>query len=400
MLPGIAGTAINPKLSIPFLGLVLWFVALVVLGEQVGAWTLSLATPTVFLFILVAIPMFGDAAGKAAQPGYFRERAWGLVGLTLISEFYLNLYTFNLFSELVLLLSLSFLTMMTTIARKRPELRPASVVSGLITAGIVVWLAIYTGTQFYQDRTELDSVELVRSFTLPVWIGAGLLPFVYLLSVYASYDTAFARIKLASTRPVSRIRTLCALGAVLRLRRQEVAGFAFYDAKRAAEAATIGEALAAVQTYVARREEQRRREQERRDTLIRFAGVRGTDEHGRQLDRREFEATRLALRTLNVAQDAAFRRDGRYSRTVLSKLEAIFLSDGLPAEHGVEMSVSGNSQSWWAWRRTVTGWVFAIGASSPLNRTMFFDGPEPPLGPPGTDEVWADELGSNAANWW
>lgn len=40
---------------------------------------------------------------------------------------------------------------------------------------------------------------------------------------------------------------------------------------------------------------------------------------------------------------------------------------GLPQETGITMSVAKDGQAWYAWRRTITGWCFAIGAAgSPL----------------------------------
>jgi hypothetical protein len=56
---------------------------------------------------------------------------------------------------------------------------------------------------------------------------------------------------------------------------------------------------------------------------------------------------------------------------------------GLPENHGVQVEVSADGSAWFAWRRTVTGWVFAIVATGPPADQWEYDGPEPPDGFPG-----------------
>ena len=48
------------------------------------------------------------------------------------------------------------------------------------------------------------------------------------------------------------------------------------------------------------------------------------------------------------------------------------------------MKVADDGQSWWAQRRTIRGWVFAIGAAAPPPSQQFFNGPEPHEAGPGT----------------
>ena len=42
-----------------------------------------------------------------------------------------------------------------------------------------------------------------------------------------------------------------------------------------------------------------------------------------------------------------------------------FTLHGLPRESGITLHVARDGQSWYARRRTVTGWCFAIGAAGP-----------------------------------
>jgi hypothetical protein len=123
-------------------------------------------------------------------------------------------------------------------------------------------------------------------------------------------------------------------------------------------------------------------------TLDEFAGIAGGDEAGRRLDRREFDETTAALHWLANSQAALHRGRGHYGRDVLAAVESSVNFRQLPVPHGVHMEVSDDGQSWWAWRRTVTGWHFAIGSAGPPPDEWRFDGAEPPQGFPGTDPIW------------
>jgi hypothetical protein len=131
---------------------------------------------------------------------------------------------------------------------------------------------------------------------------------------------------------------------------------------------------------------------EKQENLQRHAGVDGEDEEGRRLDRREFKETTDALRWLGTCQMGWHRnRGGRYRTDMLERMSNDFSRQGLPEEHGITMRVRDDGQAWYAWRRTVTGWVFAVGAAGPPPDQWEYDGPEPQRGFPGEDPAWGDD---------
>jgi hypothetical protein len=89
----------------------------------------------------------------------------------------------------------------------------------------------------------------------------------------------------------------------------------------------------------------------------------------------------------------------RYRPELLNIFEPDFARKGLPADHGIRLVVGKNGQSWYAWRRTITGWCFAIGAAKAPPDQWRYDGPEPPGGFPGRDPAWGVEPLEGTANW-
>jgi hypothetical protein len=81
-------------------------------------------------------------------------------------------------------------------------------------------------------------------------------------------------------------------------------------------------------------------------------------------------------------------------------MEPDFMLKNLPADHGIHLVVAKNRQSWYAWRRTISGYCFAIGAAKAPPDQWLYDGQEPPKGFPGKDPIWgAAPFGPDAMNW-
>ena len=56
---------------------------------------------------------------------------------------------------------------------------------------------------------------------------------------------------------------------------------------------------------------------------------------------------------------------GRYRPDIAGLFTTEFDRHGLPDDHGITLRVSHSGQSWFAWRRTPSGWCFAIGSKGP-----------------------------------
>jgi hypothetical protein len=127
------------------------------------------------------------------------------------------------------------------------------------------------------------------------------------------------------------------------------------------------------------------KEELKRARLIRYAGVNRYDADGRPLDRREFDETKAALHYLHDIH-ASRHEHGRY-RDDMMTLVAGSLSKTFP-ESEVSMVVGPKGRSWYAFRRTVSGWVFGIGASGSPPDIWTWDGPTEPQKAPGPGTEW------------
>jgi hypothetical protein len=398
VLMGLVLALFQQVFVVRYAALAAWAGCLVMLAATIGLWDPGLAKDTLTWFVLSGLVLARGPTSTEAGEGFFRRACMTAVGLTAFLEFYGNLVVFPLIVELLLQPTLVFFLLMRSTPAKRPEEETVknlffglSVVLSLVVLGVVT-------VDLVQSWNAVDKAESGRLLALPIWLTLGALPLVYLFGMLDGYEGAIRRAERLpkNGRTMWRVRAALFLG--FRLSR-DTAGFVSPWPERLADAPSLKEGLGVVGRYRARLRAKKALRHREAELLKRYAGVKGTDALGRQLDRREFKATRQALELLSVYQGAWYwnhkRRYGADLLTVFSD----FTREGVPAEHGIAMQVSRSGQAWFAWRRCVTGWCFAIGCAGPPDRDCHYDGPEPPRGYPGSDPGWANGTGGRNANW-
>lgn len=385
------------KISAPLVVFTTYVAGLVMLARELGLWDTGLIAQTTVWFVGTGTVLL-FSAHRASEPGFFRRTALKTVEVAVITEFFLNLFVFHLAIEFVLVPFLFVLVGMSVVAGGENRYAPAKrfVDSLLALTGLCV--AAYVVYRVTTDWSEIDIRDTVSGFATPVWLTLGAMPFIYLLGAIATYESTFVRVDFASEDTKSRRRVKLALIWVLKLDLADVAAFAGRWPRDASEAPTFAETTRAIREFQTSKREEATRIAVREARLVQFAGVRGEDDEGHRLDQRDFKETRDALQLLASAQMGWYHNDGRYRSDLLFALEPQFIRIGLPS-HEISMEISADGQMWWAWRRTVSGWCFAIGSSAPPPDQWLFDGPEPPQGFPSDDVAWGARWGIDANNW-
>lgn len=393
-------TVLQPVLVVPVLLMAGWTGGLILVAVRFTWWEAELATDTVVWFVGTALVLMFRVTDALGEERFFRHTIIGAVRVTVLVEVFVNLYVFSLPVELTLLPVLTVLLMLSVVAGSEQRFASVKALIDIMLALVGFALITYVAFQIVTDWQDFDKAGALRKFALPVWLTIGIVPFVYLLSLYAAYEGAFKRIDSETGQRGHGWPAKLALALRLRARIQDIAAFRFYWAKQAAAATSLRDATRVIDDFRDSRLAGQRAEAEARDRLQRYAGVDGADDDGRRLDQREFKETKDALLALASAQMGWYRnRGGRYRPELLDVLMPRFEHCGLPPEHGISLWVADDGQSWWAYRRTITGWCFAAGAVAPPPDQWLYDGPEPPAGPPGEDAAWGERWGLDAKNW-
>ncbi|MEK6328772.1 MAG: hypothetical protein AABM66_14790 [Actinomycetota bacterium] len=379
---------------LPFAGLALWSAILVIAGSRYELWERALLSETVLWFVTPAVPLLFGLAARTKAP---RDTLIHAMGPAVLLEVFVGLSTFSIVIELllagILTVALPLLVVAQSDAKYAPVRRFLETFVGLIGFALILHVVVSIAS----DWDGFDKPLALRALALPLWMTAGVLPYAFAVRLWADYDSAFRWVNHETKDRRARGRAKLALLSALRLRSGAGRSFRMYWARQLADAPTFREAREVVREYMRDQKQRAADSAESESRLVRFAGIEGEDEDGRRLDQREFAATKDALHQIAGAQMGWYRNQGGRYRSDLLQLLAPF--KGLPEDHGISLSASPDGQAWWAWRRTLTGWCFAIGAASPPPDQWLYDGPEPPTGFPGLDTAWGERWGLDAKNW-
>ncbi len=396
--------ASSPGILVPFTGMVGYVVLEAWLGSKVSFWRPSLLKDTIVWFVVSALALFFNLNKATQEPHFFRRRAIEVFGITTFLEFFTNLFVLNLAAELLLQPVFIFVAMLSAYTGTASRYSVVKKLTDSLLAIGGLSLLAYVSRQLYVNWGDLDKQTVLLQLVLPIWLTLGLLPFIYLLSLYSTYDWAFRGVNWATDNRRARWRARLALATKFHIRSRRLRSFPWHSMRQLTAAPTLAAARRAIEERLGAQRDADRAVEEEQDRLRHYAGSDETDADGRRLDRREFKETTRALHWLATSQMGWYRNEnhrGRYRADLLNLLSDSFTAQGLPSEHGITMRVAKNGKTWFAWRQTVTGWCFAIGASGPPPNQWEYDGPEPPQGFPGKDRRWgANSLsGDTSRNW-
>jgi len=372
-----------------------WLAFAIWIASHVPLWNSRLLVEAVLWAAVQGFALLASI-GEMGEPGFFRRQLGRVVGITAFLLFYLHIITFPLVVEIALQPLSALLGVMALAARRTEN----ETWTSRLLAAFGFLLIVATAANLATNFGQIDWARVGFSWLLPLWLTVMAIPAVYLLNVIDQYRVLF-RLADMDARPRgwrARIRARLALLLGYGVNARELAVVRRYlgTIGRVAIAPNLSAALAEIADLRAMRRAETDAERQRVEDLKTYSGVKGTDEEGRQLDRREFEETTGALNTLAVRQMGWYRnRGGRYRREVLELMGHHHALERLPAHHGIKMRVRRDGQAWYAWRRTPSGWVFAIGAHGPPPAQSHYDGPTLPKGYPGEWPGWKDVPGAN-----
>lgn len=370
-----------------------YFALVVAGGQTLGIWNTSLLKETLAWFVLAGIPLLTKFPETYQSPGFYRRAARRLFGIAVAIEFLVDLTALSLGAELLLLPAFVILSLLSAAAGTNPEYRRIKKALDGARAILGLVVIVLTVMKLIEIAPKLDLTQLGLLLFLPIWATFFTLLFVGAFGLYANYKPKIGEIN--RTRPESRRarwRAMLALMSAFGARNLQLARFAPFDARELAQTTSWAQARRYVTYKRAEIRHKMATEELATRRLARYAGVDGEDWEGQPLDQREFVETRDALDNLHAFHEAQFS-DGGYRVDLLTMVGGL-LSRTFP-EDEITMTVARSGKSWFAWRRTVSGWVIGVGAAGPPPDRWSWEGREPPDRPPrrmtGWKKVGVDE---------
>lgn len=387
-LGSVIRAAMSPKLLVVWISFVLWIALFLFLTKWLCFWEPSLTKDTVMWAAtvgLVSLASFTDAH----KPAFFPRAVLKTAGIVALMEYLVSLSAFPLLVEILMQpVILVFAT--APILVKTPEEKQKW--QGWSSRFFLILAVALLGNTAVSLSSVWDSIDW-RLFGLragwPVGLGLWLLLLVFVLSLVSSYEQAFIRLELSLPDPrglwKAKAGLVLGLGPNLEWIHHAAKGGTYHIVR----AESVWAATQAAREFRNERLAEKKADQSYRADLKRFAGNSGVDEQGRPVDKREFRETREALDWLHTCHMGWFRHEPTgYKHEIFDRIGDNFTRQGLPIPSGIVMEVVDDGTKWYAWRRTVGGHYFAIGANGDPPNQWRYDGRNPPPGLPGIVPEW------------
>jgi hypothetical protein len=388
-IPDVLRAFFNHRILVPFTLMVLYTGGVVGALIGLGAWDDKLITPTIVWFFTTALVNFFRLPRAMRERGYFSRLASGAVAAPVVVQFLVDLYPFSLMGEVFLQGGFVILGILAAVLATMPESRPAHRLLNVLIGILVVIVVVHSAMEINAQWSKIDFVGEGKKFLLPIGMTAALLPFMYVLTLYAAYESAMSLMSGASPKGTTLAKPVIGLALKTGLSVRRLSEMTQSTRFAMARASSIKEAVASFDEGRAAEGARLQRSADKKQRLIDNAGLEGVDEDGKRLDQREFEETKAALDYLHLCLAGHYRNSGRYRDDMIDYLGTeTFAKKGLPNGAVITTHVTEDGQQWWAWRRTASGWVFAIGAKEAPNDRWEYDGPEVPSGGPRDYPGW------------
>ena len=228
---GVVRAFLKPQILVSLAAMLAWVGLELWVGVRLALWSPALAKGTILwklgsaaflLFNCTQIDSDGD------EPHFLRRTILATVRVAAFVEFFLNLYVMSLLGELALQCVVVVLSLMVAVAGQKPEYKPVKAFCKWVLALIGFALVAFSSRQVYLHWQQLDARELLLDFALPVWLTVGLVPFLYLFSIYVAYDAAFRLTNWGKNGKGSHWRSRLALLSVLHFQTSTVRKFASF----------------------------------------------------------------------------------------------------------------------------------------------------------------------------
>ena len=174
--------------------MILYVFLLVLLFNAIGFWDNSAMKDTILWTLSVAMIMFINSNKANRDERYFRNIVIDNFKLTLILEFVVNIFTFSLIAEIIIVPLIVIAAVMKAIVRRKPESKQVDSILGIALGIFGSFILLFTIYKMIANFDDLASLRNLRDFLLPIVLTVTFVPFVYLMALYFRYENIFIRI--------------------------------------------------------------------------------------------------------------------------------------------------------------------------------------------------------------
>ena len=155
-----------------------------------------------------------NAVSSEADEKYIQKVLKDNLKLIMILEFFMSTFTFNIWIELAIIPIITIFTVMNVIAERKAEYKNVHKLLDFVLAIAGFWILYATIKVGIIEYKELNVINTLVSFMIPIVYLVLIIPLEYALELYSKYELLFLRMtfkeeKDKKTKIRHRVAVLC-----------------------------------------------------------------------------------------------------------------------------------------------------------------------------------------------
>lgn len=134
-----------------------------------------------------------NAVSSEADETYIKKVLKSNLKVTMILEFFMNTFTFNIWIELAIIPAITIVTIMNVIAERKEEYRSVHKLLDSVLAITGFYFFYKTVKLGLNEYKQLNMMNTLVSFMIPIVYLILIIPLEYVLEVYSKYEELFIR---------------------------------------------------------------------------------------------------------------------------------------------------------------------------------------------------------------
>ncbi|QJB68921.1 hypothetical protein [Parasphingorhabdus halotolerans] len=181
----------QPKLIATFGSAILYVTGNVACLKLIGLWSFEQLASTIEWTLTFAFVAMFEVIGRSNDDRVFRKLVRDLFTFTVVFLFITEMHSFSLLVEILILPIVIVIAGVSAVAELKPEHKQLHgwLQNILIAAGSGAFL--YSLIKTFTERETISVLGVALDFSLPILLSLLFLPFLFLLSRYIAYESAF-----------------------------------------------------------------------------------------------------------------------------------------------------------------------------------------------------------------
>lgn len=183
----------DKKLRILWEIILLYVLTITMVFSYLPIWENIYIKDIIIWFLFSGLIYCMNAVSSEADETYIKKILKDNLKFTMILEFFMSTFTFNIWIELAIIPIITIITVMNVIAEGKEEYKSVHKLldSVLVIAGF--WLFYETIRAGINEYKQLNVINTLVSFMIPIVYLILIIPLEYLLELYSKYEVLFLR---------------------------------------------------------------------------------------------------------------------------------------------------------------------------------------------------------------